>query len=96
MDESFCKGKFDGSYNDPSDCRAYYQCLGGSTIRSYCPGRQVFNAVLKTCDNPANFPCQQKDVVSSLIPRVEKVTSKIVKSESAKDDDKTDSDTKGK
>lgn len=94
-DKSFCKGKFDGSYNDPKDCTAYYQCLGGTTIRSRCPEHQVFNAILKTCDNPTNFPCKQRSIVSTPVKSVEKVTSKIVKPHTEKDETRSKSDAQG-
>ncbi|XP_068683269.1 uncharacterized protein [Montipora foliosa] len=92
VNESFCINKYDGLYNDPSDCTAYFQCLRGRTTWSHCPRGQLFNAIIKTCDNPKNFPCQQRSVVNSAGPRIEKIQSKIVDIQSAKKNNKSASE----
>ena len=74
VDNTFCKGKLNGYYQDPKDCAAFYQCTGGSAFRKHCLRGQVFNDILKACDNPMNFPCQQRNVVNVFIPIKEKVT----------------------
>ena len=75
MDNTFCKGKLDGYYKDSKDCAAFYQCTKGSAFRKHCLRGQVFNDILKACDNPMNFPCQQRNVTSAfMIPNKEKAT----------------------
>ena len=58
VNDSFCDGKFDGFYQDPNECQAFYQCLKGKASKRYCLKGMVFNPTLKTCDNPDNFPCR--------------------------------------
>ena len=72
VDNTFCKGKLNGYYQDPKDCGAFYQCTGGSAFRKHCLRGQVFNEILKACDNPMNFPCQQRNVISVFTPVREK------------------------
>lgn len=72
MDNTFCKSKLDGYYQDPKDCAAFYQCTKGSAFRKHCLRGQVFNDILKACDNPMNFPCQQRNLISVFIPIKEK------------------------
>ena len=73
-DNTFCQGKLDGYYQDPKDCAAFYQCTRGSAFRKHCLRGQVFNEILKACDNPMNFPCQQRNAISIFIPIKEKAT----------------------
>ena len=68
MEESFCKGKQDGTYSDTDQCTTYYQCTSGYAVRRHCPTGQVFNDVLKACDSPADFPCHQRTVVNTPSP----------------------------
>ena len=68
VEESFCKGKQDGTYSDPDQCTTYYQCTSGYAVRRHCPTGQVFNDVLKACDSPADFPCHQRTVVNTPSP----------------------------
>ena len=77
--------KFDGLYNDPNDCTAYYQCFRGSTSKSHCPKGQLFNAIIKTCDNPMNFPCEQRRVMKSAPSRNEKETNTTANAVKQKD-----------
>ena len=72
MDNTFCKSKLDGYYQDPKDCAAFYHCTRGSAFRKHCLRGQVFNDILKACDNPMNFPCQQRNLISVFIPIKEK------------------------
>jgi len=58
VDNAFCNEKFDGFYDDPNDCQAFYQCLKGKPTKRFCLKGMVFNAMLKTCDTPHNFPCR--------------------------------------
>lgn len=58
VNDSFCDGKFDGFYQDPNECQAFYQCLRGKASKRYCLKGMVFNPTLKTCDTPDNFPCR--------------------------------------
>ena len=58
MNDTFCNGKFDGFYDDPNDCQAFFQCLKGRATKRFCLKGMVFNAMLKTCDTPHNFPCR--------------------------------------
>lgn len=74
MDNTFCKSKLDGYYQDPKDCAAFYQCTRGGAFRKHCLRGQVFNDILKACDNPMNFPCQQRNLISVFIPIKEKAT----------------------
>lgn len=97
-DESFCKGKLDGSYEDPRNCAAYYQCFRFSTIRRRCPRGQVFNGFVKACDSRENFPCRQRTFVSVPSPSRERVTSKVVISQTQhrlETNDDSSSTTKG-
>lgn len=68
VEESFCKGKQDGTYSDPDQCTTYYQCTSGYAVRRHCPTGQVFNDILKACDSPADFPCHQRTVVNTPSP----------------------------
>ena len=98
VDESFCKDKLDGFYSDPIDCAAYYHCSRERITRNRCPRGQVFNGILETCDNPANFPCHQRNVISAPSPSSDKVTSKTVDhriEHRLDDNDKSSSDAKG-
>ena len=58
MAHAYCNDKFDGFYEDPNDCQAFFQCLKGTATKRYCLKGMVFNAMLKTCDTPNNFPCR--------------------------------------
>jgi len=58
VDNAFCNEKFDGFYDDPNDCQAFYQCLKGKPTKRFCLKGMAFNAMLKTCDTPHNFPCR--------------------------------------
>lgn len=56
---TFCNGKLEGFYDDPSDCQAFFQCLNGKSTKRFCLKGMVFNPVLKTCDSPRNFACRE-------------------------------------
>ena len=56
---TFCNGKLEGFYDDPSDCQAFFQCLNGKSTKRFCLKGMVFNPVLKTCDTPRNFACRE-------------------------------------
>lgn len=58
MEDDFCSDKFDGFYDDPNDCTVFYQCLNGKATKRHCLKGMVFNALLKTCDTPQDFPCR--------------------------------------
>lgn len=58
VEDDFCNGKFDGFYDDPNDCTVFYQCLKGKASKRHCLRGMVFNALLKTCDTPQDFPCR--------------------------------------
>ena len=58
MEDNFCNNKFDGFYDDPNNCTVFYQCLNGKTTKRHCLRGMVFNALLKTCDTPQDFPCR--------------------------------------
>lgn len=58
MEDDFCNDKFDGFYDDPNDCTVFYQCLKGKASKRHCLRGMVFNALLKTCDTPQDFPCR--------------------------------------
>ena len=62
MNDTFCNGRFDGFYDDPNDCQAFFQCLKGRATKRFCLKGMVFNAMLKTCDTPHNFPCRLTEV----------------------------------
>lgn len=57
-EDNFCTGKFDGFYDDPNNCTMFYQCLNGRATKRQCLKGMVFNALLKTCDTPQDFPCR--------------------------------------
>lgn len=76
MEETFCKGKQDGTYSDPDQCTTYYQCTSGYVVRRRCPTGQVFNDILKACDSPADFPCHQRTVVNTPSPILEREKDK--------------------
>lgn len=75
-DEAFCRDKLDGYYQDTRDCVAFYQCFKGTTYRRRCNRGQVFNDMLKSCDNPTNFPCRQRSLISPL--NADKFTSSAI------------------
>lgn len=56
---TFCNGKLEGFYDDPSDCQAFFQCLNGKSTKRFCLKGMIFNPVLKTCDSPRNFACRE-------------------------------------
>lgn len=56
---TFCNGKLEGFYEDPSDCQAFFQCLNGKSTKRFCLKGMVFNPMLKTCDSPRNFACRE-------------------------------------
>jgi len=58
VEDTFCNNKFDGFYDDPNDCTVFYQCLNGKATKRHCLKGMVFNALLKTCDTPKDFPCR--------------------------------------
>ena len=58
MEDDFCSDKFDGFYDDPNNCTVFYQCLNGKATKRHCLKGMVFNALLKTCDIPQDFPCR--------------------------------------
>ncbi|GFS17185.1 chitinase-3-like protein 1 [Elysia marginata] len=55
---SFCTGKADGLYPNPSDCNKYYQCYNsGTTADNSCSAGLYFDPVLKVCNWPENVQC---------------------------------------
>lgn len=58
VEDNFCNNKFDGFYDDPNNCTVFYQCLNGKATKRHCLKGMVFNALLKTCDTPQDFPCR--------------------------------------
>ncbi|GFS17177.1 chondroitin proteoglycan 2 [Elysia marginata] len=55
---SFCTGKADGLYANPSDCNKFYQCYhSGTTADKSCPSGLHFNPAIKVCDWPRNVKC---------------------------------------
>ena len=66
VDTAFCHGKFDGFYDDPNDCQAFYQCLKGRPTKRFCLKGMLFNPMLKTCDTPHNFPCRLTEEVGTV------------------------------
>lgn len=96
VDDTFCKGKPNGYYQDPKDCAAFYQCTGGSAFRKQCLRGQIFNEILKACDNPVNFPCQQRSVIDVFIPIKEKATNQAAKLKTQHDLPETSSSTLAK
>lgn len=47
---SFCAGKADDMYSDPSTCQGYIHCSGGVTYRVSCQTGLYWNPDNKTCD----------------------------------------------
>lgn len=68
---SFCTGRVDGLYKDPSDCAGVLQCFGGEMfVHEGCTSGLVFNEKSRQCDYRQNVPgCeeQQHDIQSGSI-----------------------------
>ena len=55
---SFCSGKSDGMYPDPTDCTKYYQCYhSGTTAKHSCFSGLYFDPNLKVCNWPDQVQC---------------------------------------
>jgi hypothetical protein len=60
VDERFCAGKADGTYADPVDCSAFYECSKGKSNKRFCSNGLKFNAMKGKCDEAGNVNCQDK------------------------------------
>ncbi|XP_039605054.1 chitin-binding domain protein cbd-1-like isoform X1 [Polypterus senegalus] len=51
---SFCSGKPDGNYVNPSDSHSFISCSGGVMHVMQCPANLVYDAAQDRCDWPSN------------------------------------------
>ena len=57
-EEFSCNGQ-DGTFADPDDCSAFYECAdsGQTKVRKICGTGTIFNPSCVCCDWPANYDC---------------------------------------
>eukprot|EP00795_Rhopilema_esculentum_P013951 gene13951-4910_t len=57
VDNDFCLGKVDGFYKMAGNCRDFYKCTRGTTVRKSCSEGLLFNPSQEECDWPTNVKC---------------------------------------
>ena len=57
---SFCIGKKDGNYIDPSRCDGFISCVANKVHKMDCPHGLWYNVKTDRCDWPKNVNCTRK------------------------------------
>jgi len=52
----------DDYYPNPTNCKAFYQCVNGTAWQQECPADLYFNPILKVCDYKENVDCKQDTI----------------------------------
>ena len=58
---SFCLGKKDGNYVDPSRCDGFISCVANKVHKMDCPHGLWYNVKIDACDWPRNVQCKRKN-----------------------------------
>lgn len=56
--ERFCRFRDDGEHAIPANCDVFIYCSNGWGSFRTCPNITKFNPVIRTCDYPVNFECE--------------------------------------
>merc|ERR1712071_166772 len=52
----------DDYYPNPTNCKAFYQCVNGTAWQQECPADLYFNPILKVYDYKENVDCKQDTI----------------------------------